>query len=290
MLENGKMGLLRRVFEVIFGHNVINRLFFKVISEILGTIRGLRPANLDCRITSGNDSKVECVTFGNDSKVECVTSGGDICCLGRSMIEMLGVLAIIAVLSVGGIAGYSKALMKWKSNVQKNMLAELLTNMIKIRPNLDKKSTSFDNITYVFEAMGALPEGITYKNNYMYDKEDNVIWIDYGLSSWTNEDGSIGTMFAYVLRFNYKIGTGNLTVQAKDFCLNLLEAAKTIAEEVVYVKTNYSDSSSWNGSGQNVMYSKRSLETATMADMQQKCNMVIKEDGGVKFSLMLNPY
>ena len=35
---------------------------------------------------------------------------------GRSMIEMLGVLAIIAVLSVGGIAGYSKAMEKWKIN------------------------------------------------------------------------------------------------------------------------------------------------------------------------------
>ena len=35
---------------------------------------------------------------------------------GRSMIEMLGVLAIIAVLSVGGIAGYSKAMTKWKTN------------------------------------------------------------------------------------------------------------------------------------------------------------------------------
>ena len=35
---------------------------------------------------------------------------------GRSMIEMLGVLAIIAVLSVGGIAGYSKAMDKFKMN------------------------------------------------------------------------------------------------------------------------------------------------------------------------------
>ncbi len=35
---------------------------------------------------------------------------------GRSMIEMLGVLAIIGVLSVGGIAGYSKAMMKYKIN------------------------------------------------------------------------------------------------------------------------------------------------------------------------------
>ena len=33
---------------------------------------------------------------------------------GRSMIEMLGVLAIIGVLSVGGIAGYSRAMMKYR--------------------------------------------------------------------------------------------------------------------------------------------------------------------------------
>ena len=36
--------------------------------------------------------------------------------IGRSMIEMLGVLAIIGVLSVGGIAGYSSAMEKWKLN------------------------------------------------------------------------------------------------------------------------------------------------------------------------------
>ena len=35
---------------------------------------------------------------------------------GRSMIEMLGVLAIIGVLSVGGIAGYSKAMQKYRIN------------------------------------------------------------------------------------------------------------------------------------------------------------------------------
>jgi len=35
---------------------------------------------------------------------------------GRSMIEMLGVLAIIGVLSVGGIAGYSKAMHKYRIN------------------------------------------------------------------------------------------------------------------------------------------------------------------------------
>ena len=35
---------------------------------------------------------------------------------GRSMIEMIGVLAIIGVLSVGGIAGYSRAMTKYRTN------------------------------------------------------------------------------------------------------------------------------------------------------------------------------
>jgi Tfp pilus assembly protein PilE len=36
--------------------------------------------------------------------------------LGRSMIEMLGVLAVVGVLSVGAFAGYSKAMEKHKAN------------------------------------------------------------------------------------------------------------------------------------------------------------------------------
>jgi len=35
---------------------------------------------------------------------------------GRSMVEMLGVLAIIGVLSVGGIAGYTVAMNRYRAN------------------------------------------------------------------------------------------------------------------------------------------------------------------------------
>ena len=45
-----------------------------------------------------------------------MTGGRGANSFGRSMIEMLGVLAIIGVLSVGGIAGYSKAMEKYKLN------------------------------------------------------------------------------------------------------------------------------------------------------------------------------
>ena len=45
--------------------------------------------------------------------------------IGRSMIEMLGVLAIIGVLSVGGIAGYTKAMEKVHVNKIVNKSYEL---------------------------------------------------------------------------------------------------------------------------------------------------------------------
>ena len=48
---------------------------------------------------------------------------------GRSMIEMLGVLAIIGVLSVGGIAGYSKAMMKYKVNKTVDQITQIATNI-----------------------------------------------------------------------------------------------------------------------------------------------------------------
>ena len=45
------------------------------------------------------------------------------------MIEMLGVLAIIGVLSVGGIAGYSKAMMKFKINKTIDQISMTVTNI-----------------------------------------------------------------------------------------------------------------------------------------------------------------
>lgn len=48
---------------------------------------------------------------------------------GRSMVEMLGVLAIIGVLSVGGIAGYSKAMAKFKLTKTMDQVSTTVTNI-----------------------------------------------------------------------------------------------------------------------------------------------------------------
>ena len=63
------------------------------LSDLIGESRSNQVANLfhlDYRVKPDNDRM----------------------CAGRSMVEMLGVLAIIGVLSVGAVAGYSKAMIK----------------------------------------------------------------------------------------------------------------------------------------------------------------------------------
>lgn len=62
---------------------------------------------------------------------------------GRSMVEMLGVLAIIGVLSVGGIAGYSKAMAKYKTTQALDQISMLTAN---IRTAF-ASAASYENLT-----------------------------------------------------------------------------------------------------------------------------------------------
>ena len=72
------------------------------------------------------------------------TPRNDVCSLGRSMIEMLGVLAIIGVLSVGGIAGYSKAMKKYQAN---KVVGEIIQILVKWKELTEHDS--WDNIYYL---------------------------------------------------------------------------------------------------------------------------------------------
>lgn len=81
--------------------------------------------------------------------------------LGRSMIEMLGVLAIIAVLSVGGIAGYSKAMQKFKLNRWKENIVTLTSNL-KIMYMNEKSYTNTDNqmMMNLYKDIGIIPQNM----------------------------------------------------------------------------------------------------------------------------------
>ena len=77
--------------------------------------------------------------------------------IGRSMIEMLGVLAIIGVLSVGGIAGYSKAMEKFKINKTIQQIAEITTNIQTLYLQQDDFN-GLSNTTAV--QMGVVPDDL----------------------------------------------------------------------------------------------------------------------------------
>ena len=119
-----------------------------------------------------------------------VKPDGDSVCAGRSMVEMLGVLAIIGVLSVGAIAGYSKAMMKYKMNQAADGYNHLIATVIE---KIAQDSSVFEGdsvgtlwYTSIFAKAGWLPDYFKPRKdtatnpdaaNFVQDKFGNNVWI-----------------------------------------------------------------------------------------------------------------
>ena len=101
---------------------------------------------------------------------------------GRSMVEMLGVLAIIGVLSIGAIAGYSKAMMKYKLNKQAEQLNTVINAVarnIHGFDNLKGSDEASQYITSYFIKMGEFPKEmiVSGDNDSIYDVWKNKYYI-----------------------------------------------------------------------------------------------------------------
>ena len=110
----------------------------------------------DYRDKPDNDSRVNEKMTGDDwswRAREC----------GRSMIEMLGVLAIIGVLSVGGIAGYSEVMRKFKVNKTIEIFRDSLFRLSELEAmNWNSFAEAGETSDYV--DFGLLPESICDEN------------------------------------------------------------------------------------------------------------------------------
>ena len=82
---------------------------------------------------------------------------------GRSMIEMLGVLAIIGVLSVGGISGYSKAMSSFKHNKWRQQVEALIFNIKDTYKN--EKTYGTGNLLPTMQAIGVVPQDMLNEDN-----------------------------------------------------------------------------------------------------------------------------
>ena len=114
------------------------------------------------------------------------TPSNDVCSVGRSMIEMLGVLAIVGVLSVGGIAGYSKAMEKFKVNKLVEEYSMLIYGLMEhkssfLLPDDDSKDLQLGEIV---KALNLVPENWRLLNvKYLDDGRGNLVNVRMGASS-----------------------------------------------------------------------------------------------------------
>ena len=111
-------------------------------------------------------------TQGKKAQIETVQSG-------RSMIEMLGVLAIVGVLSVGGIAGYSKAMEQFKINKMMSGISHIVTNI----RTLFASQSLYTGYTEDFIKAGVVPEEFETSTYYVFNVWGGDSWI------FTSNDG-----------------------------------------------------------------------------------------------------
>ena len=146
---------------------------------------------------------------------------------GRSMVEMLGVLAIIGVLSVGAIAGYSKAMMKYKLNKHAEAVNMLINNSLMLKD----KVISGTNMPNILEKTNSLPDG-TYSSGslYLYDRYFNVPMYIY----WNTDpyDGTYGG-----IQFKFSASS-----EGREICRNIVIAAKENAANLWQVEVGKKDS------------------------------------------------
>jgi type II secretory pathway pseudopilin PulG len=113
---------------------------------------------------------------------------------GRSMVEMLGVLAIIGVLSVGGIAGYSLSMRRHRAN----QIVDIASKYALVaygrcqQQILDGAAASVTEcssaISFSAAGVGQLPAGISTDSH-----------INDGMSAWFFKDEKTGSDIVGVL-------------------------------------------------------------------------------------------
>ena len=113
---------------------------------------------------------------------------------GRSMVEMLGVLAIIGVLSVGGIAGYSLSMRRHRANgvvdyvskyaiglyseCQRRILEGILDGE---RCNMYNANSGVSDTDTVYPDVGPVPSGVEFVvlTDIIYDNSEMTIDVGF---------------------------------------------------------------------------------------------------------------
>ena len=187
---------ISRLFSVIFG--LVPKILLQQVTNQVNKLALLFKRSMlsqDCRNASGNDGCCGrwlsvCYQFfkriyhpgssANELSLKAKDDYKSVLQLGRSMIEMLGVLAIIGVLSVGGIAGYSKAMEKFKVNKAISEYSLLIFGILEHLDDLRHTAcdnTNFCGLASYYQAANLLPGNwIVTDDAHISDSNGNMIF------------------------------------------------------------------------------------------------------------------
>ncbi len=152
---------------------------------------------------------------------------------GRSMVEMLGVLAIIGVLSVGAIAGYQKAMFKYKMNKFTVSFNQLVNNIIQLKPKLDKAYNNTSLSNEILNQLNLIPDGLKYNSsdNSIYDIFNSKITFHYGMTRNTDGRYFLESYISYTLDY----ANNMITLHGSNVCQNILNIAKENSANITYI-------------------------------------------------------
>ena len=190
-------------------------------------------------------------------KSECDTLGKN-ASTGRSMVEMLGVLAIIGVLSVGAIAGYSKAMMKYKLNKQSEQLTQILFSLEHYREMLGRDRNNIainSSIITLLTKLNAIPLEMIKPNDNLqiYDVFGNVIWLDYYGNAESPSD-------SYTLAVTYQ-------PDQQDVCNNVFEFIKNNSAKLSIAGVKATNSASFT----SPVLTDTTINQITKSDIYDYC-------------------
>ena len=205
-------------------------------------------------------------------KSEC-----DSLCAGRSMVEMLGVLAIIGVLSVGAIAGYSKAMMKYRLNKQAEQLSTII-NAVAIY-GMQIKAPKIEHVQIdllpTLNKLNYIPKEMLKANDqkYAYDVFNTRIYPLSGYNSdWVSPNG-------HYTGIDIILDSGK---SARDIqiCQNILNTTKESHDSVWYIELT-----SVNGNGATTTVyeyyhgdkycTDKCLKDLTVSKMNEFCSSIV---------------
>lgn len=104
---------------------------------------------------------------------------------GRSMVEMLGVLAIIGILSIGAVAGYTLAMNRYKANRILD-IASKLSVAVQSRSPIANPTPSWNDQVYVAQLAGEV-----YKEYGIDASGNSGSMAEYETTFIVDENGSV---------------------------------------------------------------------------------------------------